>query len=245
MDVKEITITKEVDRGSSPQSRVKAERTPDDGQKLTPADEICSSVTHFFGFLLGVWGAKALFADPAVFKDIFRFASSSIYSASLLFAYAASFISHATYGVSIRKKAEIADFSAIYLFIAGTYTPYLLMQLRGALGWGTLTSVWTFALGGVTNKIVSVARFRIAVSMRYTIMSYVFLGWLSLLYVPVMVRVLPLKAVYLTLAGVISYSIGGVIMNAKKIPMHHTIWHIFAMLGSACHFFVIYNFVLI
>lgn len=134
---------------------------------------------------------------------------------------------------------RVVDHAAIYLLIAGTYTPFALISLAGPWGWSVIGVVWGLALAGMVFEAVFIERFRAA-----SVAIYLGLGWFSLLIIKPLLVCLPIGGLAWLLAGGLAYSVGVIFYLWKRLPQHHAIWHLFVMAGSTCHFFAIMLFVL-
>jgi hemolysin III len=131
------------------------------------------------------------------------------------------------------------DHSAIYLLIAGTYTPFTLVLLRGSWGWSLFGVIWGLALSGILFKIFFINRFNVLSTLIYLLM-----GWLIIIAFQPLMHHIPVKGLYWLLAGGIAYSAGTVFYLWEKLPFHHAIWHLFVLAGSVCHYFAVLFYVL-
>ena len=161
-----------------------------------------------------------------------------IYGASLIVLYAASTFYHASKDLKLRRKLNIFDHTAIYVLIAGTYTPYTLIVLEGTLGWFIFGFTWVFALIGIVLKLFYTGRFD-----KLSTMMYVLMGWQIVLVIKPLMNNLSSEGLQLLFAGGISYTLGAIIYSTQKIYYNHAIFHVFVLFGSLCHFFSIYYFV--
>ena len=201
-------------------------------------EEIANSVTHGIGFLLSIAGAGLLIVPASIHGNAWRIVSFSIYGSSLIILYAASILCHSFSSERINHLFKIIDHSAIYLLIAGTYTPFVLIPLRGAWGWSFFGTIWALALAGIAFKIFFVERFRVLSTVIYLLM-----GWLSLIAIQPIVEKIPFGGISWLVIGGILYSFGTIFYFWEKIPFHHAIWHLFVMGGSVCHYFAILFYV--
>ena len=158
-----------------------------------------------------------------------------IYGASLLILYAASTFYHASKDPKLRRKLNIFDHAAIYVLIAGTYTPYTLITLEGTLGWFIFGFTWVFALIGIVLKLFYTGRFD-----KVSTMMYVLMGWQIILVIKPLIDSFSLEGLKLLFAGGVFYTIGALLYSIKKVKYNHAIFHVFVVLGSLCHFFSIY-----
>jgi hemolysin III len=162
----------------------------------------------------------------------------SVYGGTLIALYAASTIYHACRSPRLRKVFQVLDHSSIYLLIAGTYTPFALVTLRGPWGWTLLGLVWGIAVFGITWKIIAIHRLP-AVSLA----SYVVMGWLAIIAIKPLVASVQLAGILWLLAGGLAYTLGTIFLGWKKFTYHHAVWHLLVLAGSVCHYFAIVKYV--
>lgn len=207
-------------------------------QKLS-IEEVANSLTHGFGLVLSVAGFIFLLA-LAIFKgDVWHIASSIVYGTSLVTLYAASTLYHSAVSPDRKRNLQLFDHCGIYLLIAGSYTPFLLVVLRGSFGFGLLAFVWAFAVFGIAMKIIFRGRFN-AVG----VVSYLAMGWIGIIAVQPLYLALGGWPLALVVAGGLSYSIGVIFFGWKSIRHHHAIWHGFVLGGSVLHFVAVALFVM-
>ena len=196
--------------------------------------EIANSITHGIGAILSIAGLIVLLVMAGTKGDIWRIVSFSIYGTTLVFLYLMSTIYHGSSNTRIKKVFQILDYSAIYLLIAGSYTPLTLISLRGPWGWTLFGLVWGIALTGIMLQIFFFKRMNI-ISM----VLYIIMGWLILIAIKPLIETIPRGMLLWIIAGGISYSLGIIFYLSKKIPYHHTIWHLFVLGGSVTHYLAI------
>lgn len=203
------------------------------------AEEIANSISHGIGCLLGVIGL-VLMLDQAIDNRAGALAiiSYSLYGGSVILLFLASTLYHSIPGERAKFWLKKLDHSAIYLLIAGTYTPFLLVGLKSPLAHWLMVVIWGLALTGVLFKLVFAHRFE-----ALSLVTYMLMGWLSVIVLYQMVMTLPAGSVWLLAAGGIIYSLGVIFYVAKRIPYNHAIWHGFVLGGSLCHFLAIYLYV--
>jgi len=165
--------------------------------------------------------------------------SCTIFGVTLIFLYSASTLYHSIQKPKAKSILKIIDHSCIYLLIAGTYTPFLLVTLRGALGWIMFGVIWSMAIIGVLFKIFFVHRFKIISTAAYLLM-----GWIIVFLIKPLIASLPAGGIILLIAGGLAYSLGVIFYAWKKLPFNHAIWHLFVLAGSICHFCAIIFYVL-
>lgn len=202
-------------------------------------EEIANTITHAIGMLLGIVGLVLLLHKAVDHNaDSLTIVSMSIYGGSIILLFLASTLYHAIPYRRAKRALKTFDHCAIYLLIAGSYTPFLLVSLRTPLAIGLMAVIWSIALIGIIMKLVFIYRFK-----RLSLVTYLMMGWLSL--VVIYQLALNLEWGGLTLLGVggLIYSLGVIFYVAKRIPYNHAIWHGFVLAGCAFHFFAIYYFV--
>ncbi|HEX8503185.1 MAG TPA: hemolysin III family protein [Pyrinomonadaceae bacterium] len=203
-----------------------------------PAEEVANCVTHGLGLALSLAGfvALVLFAWPG--GDAWLVASCAVYGASLVALYAASTLYHGARSPRAKSLLQALDHCGIYVLIAGTYTPFTLVTMRGAWGWTLFGLVWGLSLAGIAFRVLYGSRFR-AVAVG----SYVLLGWLCVIAVKPILETVPLGALAWIAAGGFAYTTGVFFFAAKRIPHNHAIWHLFVLGGSVCHYVAVLLYV--
>ncbi|WP_302140203.1 PAQR family membrane homeostasis protein TrhA [Halomonas alkalicola] len=205
------------------------------------AEERLHSISHGIGAVLSLAGAAALLvlASLASHADPWKLAGIGLYGTSLVLLYTASTLYHGVRHPRLKRLFQLLDHCAIYLLIAGTYTPFLLVNLRGPTGWTLFAVVWTLALGGIACKLLWPHRFA---ALRVGI--YLLMGWLILFAGGEMVERLPSIGLTLLVAGGLTYTLGVLFYAIRAIPFNHVIWHLFVLGGSVLHYFAVYTAVL-
>ena len=198
-------------------------------------EEWLNSATHGLGAILSVIGTVALIVGASQFGDAWKIVSFSIFGASLILLYMASALYHGARRPELKSAFKTLDHCAIFLLIAGTYTPFLLVNMRGTVGWTLFAVIWSLAITGVVLKVIFKNRFKLA-----RVGIYVAMGWLITFASSDLVANLSETALNLTIAGGIVYTAGVAFYLADRIPYMHAIWHLFVIGGSACHFSAIY-----
>ena len=202
-------------------------------------EEVANTLTHGVGLVLSVVGFVVLAALAIIYGDGWHIASSIIYGASLVILYAASTFYHSAVTPDSKRTMQLVDHCCIYLLIAGSYTPFLLVVLRSSLGVGILTFVWAFAIVGIALKVI----FRERVNA-VGIAMYLIMGWLGVALVQPLYLALGLTPLILVVAGGVSYSLGMIFFGWKSIKHHHAIFHVFVLAGSVIHFIAIAAYVM-
>jgi hemolysin III len=206
-------------------------------RKLTShlaVEELANSITHGIGLALSIAGFVVLLLLAVMRGTAWHIVGCAIYATTLVCVYAASTLYHGIPHPHFRRILRILDHSAIYLLIAGTYTPFLLVNLRGAWGWSLLGVVWGLAIAGIIFKIWFVDHFQILSTA-----TYVAMGWLALIAVKPLVAAVPTAGFVWLVAGGLLYTFGVLFFAWKRVPYNHAIWHIFVMAGSICHYLAV------
>ncbi|MDB4290184.1 hemolysin III family protein [Flavobacteriaceae bacterium] len=201
-------------------------------------EERLNVLTHTFGLLLSVVGLYVLILKSFHYEGFWKPASLVIYGLSLIILYAASTFYHAAKDPRLRRKLNIFDHAAIYVLIAGTYTPFTILVLEGSLGWIIFGFTWTFALIGIILKLFFTGRFD-----KLSTALYLLMGWQIMFVINPLMERFTTEGLQLLFAGGVFYTIGAVLYSIKKLPYNHAIFHVFVVLGSVCHFFSVYGFV--
>lgn len=202
-------------------------------------EEIANSVTHGAGMIFGIVALVLLLQKALAYHaDTMTIASMAIYGSSMIVLFLASTLYHAVPHQRAKRWLKTFDHSAIYLLIAGSYTPFLLVSLRTPLAIGLMMVIWGIAILGIVMKLAFVYRFK-----RFSLISYIVMGWLSLIVVYQLAITLHSGGLALLAAGGLIYSLGIVFYVNKRIPFNHAIWHCFVLGGAVCHFLAIYFYV--
>jgi len=201
-------------------------------------EEVASVVTHALGVVLSIVAliGMALNARDSALEMV----SALVFGGSLVLLYFSSTLYHAV--TSVRKKSllQAFDHACIYLLIAGSYTPVMLISLRGAWGWTLLCIVWFMAIAGVIIKTVLPGKKDHWLST----VLYIVMGWLAVIAIGPLLRALPMAGVAWLVAGGLSYTLGVIFFVWRKLPYHHAIWHLFVLGGSACHVAAVWLYVI-
>lgn len=200
-------------------------------RRQTLAEEIANSVTHAVGVGLAIAALVVLTVFAARRGDPWRIVGFSIYGSTLVLVYLASTLYHAFHGPRVKRLLRELDHVAIYLLIAGTYTPVTLVGIRGAWGWTLFGVIWGLALVGIAAKFTIARRVRGLATTLYLAM-----GWMVVVALRPLIEALPAGLILWLLAGGIFYSLGVVFWLMHRLPFHHAIWHLLVLAGSACHF---------
>lgn len=202
-------------------------------------ETIANSVTHGVGVALSIAGTALILTIATLRGGARDIVSASIYGATLVLLYVASTLYHALPGPRVRHVFRILDHSSIYLLIAGTYTPFTLVSLRGGFGWSLFGIIWGLAIGGVVFKSLWVDRLP---GLSTTI--YVLMGWLALVGIQPLYHSVSGPGFLWLVAGGVCYTGGVAFFCANRMRYAHAVWHVFVLAGSACHYCAVYFYVL-
>ena len=200
----------------------------------TLGEEIANSVTHGVGVALAVAGLAVLVVLAAIYGDVWRVVSFTIYGSSLIILYSASTLYHSIQHPRAKRVLRTMDHASIYILIAGTYTPFMLIGVRGTTGWTLLAIVWLMAVAGIIWKVFFLGRFEVMATI-----MYLFMGWMGVFAFRQMLINVPQLGVTMLFAGGIVYTLGVIFYAWEKLPYNHAIWHLFVLGGSICHFFAV------
>lgn len=198
-------------------------------------EEIFNILTHGLGLILSIIGLIVLFNFENKNFSLEKIISLSIFGAVVIFSYSISTLYHSLIFTRAKKVFKILDHSSIFLLIAGTYTPFLLVSLNGKLGLTLFFLIWIFAILGILLKVFYMHKFK-----RLSLVFYLFMGWFILFGIKPLLEVLSIQAVVLLTLGGLSYTFGVVFYLLKKLPFNHAVWHIFVLSGSISHFFAMF-----
>ena len=201
-------------------------------------EEIANSITHGVGAALSVAGLVVMVVVAALRGTSWHVVACAVYGASLVLLYLSSTLYHGLANGRAKRLFQILDHSSIYILIAGTYTPFTLVTLRGAWGWAMFGVIWTLAVVGIVFKCFFIGQWRVLSTTVYVLM-----GWFAVVAIRPLLRALPWQGFLWLLAGGLFYTVG-VVFFAWRRKYSHTIWHLFVLAGSGCHFFAVYRFVL-
>ena len=203
----------------------------------TPEEERWNVITHAFGFILALVGSYFLLKDSLSEGLHLRFTSDLIYCTGLLTLYLASTLYHSAKNQVRKKRLNVFDHSAIYLLIAGTYTPITLLVIGGIWGMVILCIVWITAFIGIVLKLYFTGRYP-----RISTATYVIMGWVILIAVKPLINSMISSGLLWLLAGGLFYTFGAILYQRKSMNYNHVIFHVFVILGSLCHYIVILNY---
>ncbi|MEZ5148102.1 MAG: hemolysin III family protein [Bacteroidales bacterium] len=204
-----------------------------------PLEEKLNVITHGFGFLLSIAALTLMVVFASIKGNAWHIVSSAIYGSSLVLLYLASTLFHSAKRQNMRNRLNVFDHASIFILIAGTYTPFLLVTLNGPWGWSLFGVVWGLAIGGVILKLFFTGKKQILSTI-----GYVLLGWVIIIAIKPLVNNIALGGLVWLIAGGIAYTGGAVFYLFKKMPFNHAIFHVFVLAGSICHFVAVFWYVL-
>lgn len=205
----------------------------------TRREELAHSLTHGLGIVASLLGLVCLVVFAVRSGTGWHVVSVTIFGVALVLLYTSSTLYHSFQHVPTKQVLQKFDHAAIFLLIAGTYTPFLLVTLRGPWGWSLFGVVWGLALTGIALKFWFAGRFRLVSTL-----IYIGMGWLVMIALKPLRAALPGAGLELLLAGGLCYTGGTIFYLWKRLPYHHAIWHLCVLGGSACHWFSIFFYVL-
>ena len=206
--------------------------------RYTKGEEIANSLTHGLGAVLSVAGLVVLVVLAAMRGTVWHVVSSAIFGAALVLLYLASTLYHAVQHPQVKPILRMLDHGAILVLIAGTYTPFTLVSLRGPWGWSLFGIIWGLAVMGIVIEASRLRRFRGAL-----IALYVIMGWAVVAATKPMLANVAHGGLWLLLAGGLAYTGGIVFYLWRRLPYNHAIWHLFVLAGSVLHYFAVLFYV--
>lgn len=205
----------------------------------TSREELANAVTHGIGVALSVAGLVLMVVVAATYGTAWHVTSVAIFGASLVLLYTSSTLYHSVPGMDRKRMLRKFDHAAIFLLIAGTYTPFLLVSLRGPLGWSLFGVIWGLAVAGIALKFWFAGRFKVISTIIYLAM-----GWLVVLVFEPMLAAAGAGGLGLLLGGGLCYTLGAGFYLWKRLPYHNAIWHLCVLVGSGCHWAAVFFYVL-
>lgn len=207
--------------------------------QYTAVEEMLNAVSHGIGAVLGVAALIWMLQSSLALSDMWRVIASTIYGLSLIAMFTTSTVYHGMHQSSRRALFKLLDHCAIYLLIAGTATPFLLVAMDTELRWWLLSGIWALAAIGITSKLWIGHK-----HPRLSLASYLLMGWIMVIAVPQLNDAIGEHGIAWLVAGGVSYTVGAVFYMAKRVYLHHAIWHLFVLGGATCHFLAIIWYVL-
>lgn len=200
----------------------------------SPKEEKLNVISHFIGLLLSILGLIILLFKGFLGGLALTVVSYAVYGSSMILLYLASTLYHNAKNTEKRKKLKVFDHASIYVLIAGTYTPFSLLVLKGAWGWSVFGVVWGIALAGIILKLFFTGRFNLVSTI-----SYILMGWVVVVAIKPLIANIEPEGLILLISGGLFYTFGAVLYSIKKIPYNHAIFHFFVLFGSLAHYFAI------
>lgn len=211
------------------------ELSPASKRHQSPGEEIANSISHGLGLVVALVAAPVLILGAAQRGNVSNIIGAGVFALTLALLYFASTLYHALPQNKAKGLFQVLDHAAIYLLIAGTYTPFTLGVLRGAWGWTLLAIVWSLAIVGITLKA--------ARCVRHPLIStclYLGMGWVALIAIQTIWQRMPAGGILLLVAGGIAYTAGVGFFAAERMRYNHLVWHVFVLVGSICHIFAVH-----
>ncbi|MBV6646087.1 MAG: hemolysin III family protein [Cyclobacteriaceae bacterium] len=191
--------------------------------------------THLLGLLLSVAALSVLVSFAAIYGTVWHIVSFSFFGSSMVLLYLASTLYHSAKGRRLRQKLNVFDHAAIYVLIAGTYTPFCLLALRGAMGWTLFGIIWGLAVIGIVLKLFFAGKYDLMSTI-----GYVLMGWVAVIASKsLLINLTSESLLYLILGGA-SYTIGALFYSWQRLPYNHSIFHVLVLAGSVLHFISIF-----
>jgi hemolysin III len=210
-----------------------------EAQTYSLGEEIANAITHGLGVALSIAALVLLVIFAGRTEDPFRMVSGIAFGSSLVFLYLASTLYHGLTSLEAKRTFKIFDHAGIYLLIAGSYTPFTLVTLRGPVGWTLFGIVWGLAVTGIVTEVFWVDRPR-----WLSVLVFIGMGWIVIVAVKPLAAALPQGGLRLLVAGGLSYTAGTIFYLLKSIPYMHALWHLWVIGGSVCHVLAVLLYVL-
>lgn len=205
----------------------------------TRAEEIGNATTHAMGALLSLIALTLLIVSASSQHDVLKLASGIVFGCTLLMMYLSSTLYHSMKNPRLKHLFRIIDHASIYLLIAGSYTPFMLVTLRGPWGWTLFTIIWSLACAGVVFKMFFVHRFELLSTLIYLLM-----GWMAVVAIKPIYQHLPIAGLECVVAGGLCYTVGVIFYVWERLKFSHVLWHLFVLAGSIFHFFAVLLYVI-
>jgi hemolysin III len=197
----------------------------------TQREEIANAMTHGLGALASAAAGAVLITLAAQSGTRTQLVCAIVFCSTLVLLYTASTLYHAFPVSPAKRRLRVFDHCAIYVLIAGTYTPFALIGLQGAVGWWLFGTVWSLAAIGMTLKLFFTGRYQLASTL-----AYIGMGWLAVFAIRPMLDRIPMVSLLWLLGGGVAYTAGTLFYRNERLRYSHAVWHLFVLAGSACHF---------
>lgn len=202
-------------------------------------EEVIHAATHGAGVILSIAGLSWMLYLSIGSADPWRIIASVVYGSSMIALFLASTVYHALHASPYTHAYKLIDHCAIYVLIAGTYTPFLLVAIRSSGGWWLFGIIWTLATAGIIAKLYYRHRYP-----RLSLAGYLLMGWLIVAAAPQIAEAVGSRGTLWLVAGGLSYTVGAIFYAARRMTYHHVIWHLFVLVGGLCHFVAVAWYVL-
>ena len=202
-------------------------------------EELANSITHGIGILFALSALGVLTAFSSLFGTVWHIVSCSVYSGTMILMYTASTLYHSIPWPKAKSVLRILDHSAIFLLIAGTYTPFTLVSLNGVWGWALFGTIWGLAVAGILCEIFLLRKYRFL-----AIIIYVAMGWAIVVAIKPLMASVPSGGLWLLLIGGLFYTFGIIFYVSRRMPFNHAVWHLFVLAGTVFQFFAILLYVI-
>ncbi len=202
-------------------------------------EELANAITHGLGIVFSISGLGVLTAFASIFGTTWHIISCAIYSATMILMYTASTLYHSIPYPRAKSLFRTLDHSSIFLMIAGTYTPFTLVSLRGPWGWTLFGMIWSLAAAGIVCEIFLLKKYRLL-----AVAIYIAMGWSVVIAIKPLMAAVPTPGIWLLVIGGLCYTVGTIFYISKKIPFNHAIWHGFVLAGTVFQFFAILLYVI-
>jgi hemolysin III len=203
----------------------------------SPGEELANSLSHGAGFVAALAGTPFLVAAAVRHGGIANLIGACVFAGAAVLLYFCSALHHALPPGRGKEQFELLDHAAIYLLIAGTYTPFALGVLRGPWGWSLLGVIWTLAIAGLVMKTI-----RGIGNIVVSTMIYILMGWLIVVAARPLMELVPVPGLLLLMAGGLAYTGGLLFYAARRFQYHHLLWHISVLVGTTCHYFAVLRY---
>lgn len=206
---------------------------------FTKKEEIANSITHGIGVILSIAALVILIVYSSLNGNVWHIVSFTIFGITMVMLYTSSTMLHSLPKGKAKDVFEVLDHSSIYFFIAGSYTPYLLVVIQGAKGWTFFGIIWGLAIAGTVFKAFFVKKF-----LFFSTLLYILMGWLIIFLWNPLVESLHPNGIMLLVIGGICYTVGAVFYVWRAFTYHHALWHLFVLAGTIAHFFSVLLYVI-
>lgn len=207
-------------------------------RNYSAAEELAHTLTHGIGALIAILGLIILVVTVAETRDPWHITGAALFGGALVLMYSASAAYHHVRDPGLKEKLRAVDHAAIYLLIAGTYSPFMLVMFRDSFGLPLFIGLWVLAVAGVIFKVFATGRFE-----KTSVAIYLIMGWIILIVAKPVFETIATGGLVLLVAGGLAYTIGVIFYRWHSLRHHHTIWHLFVIAGSSFHYFAVLYFV--